>query len=98
MSSSQPICEALTIEAFTLVLECDASTLRTDTQLSALGVDSVALVLWADVVERALRREHGFDVVVPDSLLRGVNSLGDLAERLVPIVDAAIAHALGASR
>lgn len=83
------------MDALARVLECDASTLRTDTSLSALGVDSVALVLWADFVEEALQQQHGFDVVVPDSILRNVHAVGDLSHGLEPIVESALTKALG---
>lgn len=97
MSQLSVTCDALTMEALAQVLESDASTLRTDTLLSALGVDSVALVLWADFVEEALQRKHGFDVAVPDSILRGVHTVGDLSAGLEPVVDAAMARLLGSS-
>ena len=95
MSQVSLTCDALTMDALARVLECDASTLRTDMSLSALGVDSVALVLWADVMEEALRQQHGFDVVVPDSILRAVRSIGDLSAGLEPVVHTALARALG---
>ena len=95
MSQISVTCDALTMEGLARVLESDASTLRTDTPLSALGVDSVALVLWADFVEEALQRQHGFDVVVPDSILRGVRMPSDLSAVLVPVVERALSKALG---
>lgn len=95
MSQISVTCDALTMDALARVLECDASTLCTDDHLSALGVDSVALVLWADFVEEALQKQHGFDVVVPDSILRGVHDVGDLSRGLEPVVETALTRALG---
>jgi hypothetical protein len=79
-------CLAMTIEALAHVMERDASTLDAGTSLSALGVDSVALVMWADHVEGDLRRTHGLDARVPDALLRGVVTAADLARGLEPVV------------
>jgi acyl carrier protein len=90
MSQTGATSEAMTTEALAHLLERDASTLTADTSLSALGVDSVALVMWADLVENELRSRHGFDVLVPDSILRNVTTISDLSRSL----ESVIAHAL----
>jgi acyl carrier protein len=95
--SVRATCLALAVEAVATILERDASTLGADSPLSAHGFDSVALVMWADVVEHELRMTHGFDVEVPDSALRGVSTVSDLAERLEPVVRLALRGPLAGS-
>jgi acyl carrier protein len=94
MSQTSDTSAAMTAEALAHLLERDASTLMADTHLSALGVDSVALVMWADLVEGELRSRHGFDVVVPDSVLRGVHTVGDLSRSLEAVIDEALRRSL----
>jgi acyl carrier protein len=98
MSQTSATSEAMTTEALAHLLERDASTLMADTPLSALGVDSVALVMWADLVEDELRSRHGFDVVVPDSILRNVQTISDLSRSLESVIDEALVRSLSGGR
>jgi acyl carrier protein len=94
MSQTSATSQAMTVEALAHLLERDASTLKADTSLSALGVDSVALVVWADLVEGELRSRHGFDVVLPDRILRNVDTIDDLSRSLESVIEQALVRSL----
>jgi hypothetical protein len=72
---------ALAARALGRVLDLEAAELRADSPLGDLGADTLARVLWADVVEE-LSAAEGVAVAVPDSALRDASTLGDLAEQL----------------
>lgn len=60
--------------ALSVVLGIDAVALRADTPLADLGVDSIALVQWADVAEELDAR-----VRIDDADLVSATTLGQLA-------------------
>ena len=72
---------ALAARALARVLDLEAADLRADSPLGDLGADTVARVLWADVVEE-LSGADGAPVTVEDSALRDAATLGELAEHL----------------
>ena len=72
---------ALAARALARVLDLEAADLRADSPLDDLGADTVARVLWADVVEE-LSGAEGAVVIVDDAVLRDATTLGELAEHL----------------
>ena len=72
---------ALAARALARVLDLEAVDLRADSPLDDLGADTVARVLWADVVEE-LSGAEGVPVLVEDAVLRDATTLGELAEHL----------------
>jgi hypothetical protein len=72
---------ALAARALARVLDLEAADLRADSPLGDLGADTVARVLWADVVEELCGAE-GAVVSVDDAVLRDAATLGDLAEHV----------------
>jgi len=73
----------LAARALAVVLDLEAGDLRADSPLADLGADSVARIQWADVVEE-LAAADGTPVTVPDSALAESETLGELADHLLP--------------
>lgn len=62
-----------------LPTSCAVSSLTRETEISELGIDSLgALILVAEL-------ESALEVRIPDSLLSGVRTLGQLEERLIVV-------------
>lgn len=72
---------SLAARALAVVLDLEAVDLRADSPLDDLGADTLARVLWADVVEE-LAAAEGRSVSVDDAALGSAVVLGDLAEHL----------------
>ena len=69
--------------ALAVVLDLEADDLRADSPLADLGADSVARILWADVVEEFAATGRT-SVIVSDAVLGTADTLGALAEHLAP--------------
>jgi hypothetical protein len=70
------------------VLGLEAADLRADIPLGDLGADTVARVLWSDVVA-GLSDAEGVEVRVDDAVLRDAATLRDLADHLSTLRGAA---------
>lgn len=69
-------------QALAVVLDLQPTDLRADSPLADLGVDSIARIQWADVVEElVVRHSRSYAQVQPASLAAAV-TLGDLAAHL----------------
>jgi acyl carrier protein len=64
--------------AVATVLEQDAATIMADSDLRALGIDSLGLVAVAEIVEERLAPEH--TIRIPDDDLDRFVTVGDAAE------------------
>jgi len=73
----------LAARALAVVLDLEADDLRADSPLADLGADSVARILWADIVEE-LAATGRTPVTVSDAVLGTADTLGALAEHLAP--------------
>ena len=74
---------ALAARALAVVLDLEADDLRADSPLADLGADSVARIVWADVVEE-LSATGRTPVIVSDDVLGSADTLGALADHLAP--------------
>ncbi len=74
----------LSREALGHVLDLDADHLRADTPLADIGADSVAVIVFGDVVERLAREQLGINIEVDNDALRTARTVGDLASALPP--------------
>ncbi len=70
---------AVTTRAVALVLDLDEVGLRADSPLADLGVDDLARVSIADVVEAVARERDGVPVHVDPVVLRTAVTIGQLA-------------------
>lgn len=75
----------LAARALAVVLDLEADDLRADSPLDDLGVDAMARIQWADVVEELAPDTpsgSGRGLVVGDEVLGSATTLGDLAAHL----------------
>lgn len=72
----------LTSRALSHVLGLFHWQLRDDTPLADLGADSVAIIVFGDVVEAFAATAQLPDFAVDDELLRVATTVGDLAQAL----------------
>ena len=73
---------AVVLDALAVVCEVPARTLSPDTELAAIGADSLARVEFAELVEQRLQ-PHLPGLHVPDAELDGFRTVGDAADFLL---------------
>lgn len=72
----------LACRALAHVLDLDPSSLRDDSPLRDIGADSVAVLMFADVVE-GFAAQANLAIDIDSSLLRAASTVGQLAESVV---------------
>jgi acyl carrier protein len=70
----------IVIDALAVVLELDPARLTRSTALAELGVDSLALVEVAEIVEERLARVAPPGFRFPDAELEAMRTVGDIAD------------------
>lgn len=73
----------LTRRALGHVLDLDPTSLRDDSPLRDIGADSVAVLMFADVVEGFAAQAGLSQLTIDSQRLRTAESVGDLAASLV---------------